>query len=129
MQFTREPGDFNNHIINAYDDHHVMIKAMRYEHSVIITPDKIIDNWSPQNLTELALEHVDALIALKPEIVILGVGPQLQFPPAQFITHLNQANIGIEVMTTAAACRTFNVLLGEGRNVIAALLLHTPAPG
>jgi uncharacterized protein len=91
--------------------------------SFIITPNALITDWLPQSLAELNASHMEQFIELHPAVVILGVGPSLQFPASEVLMPLLNANIGVDVMDTTAACRTFNLLAAEGRNVAAGLLL------
>lgn len=91
--------------------------------STIITPDSLIDNWQPSRPTELAASHMQAVLALEPEIVILGTGRRLCFPPNEIAQACHLVGAGFEVMDTGAACRTYNILAAEGRRVAAALLM------
>lgn len=91
--------------------------------SFVISPGQLWRDWPPQQFEELALEHVAALLELKPELVIFGVGRRFRFPPAELLAPLMIQGIGVEVMDSAAACRTYNVLAAEGRQVVAALLI------
>ena len=89
--------------------------------SLLLSP-QTIDAWPPLCLTDISDEHWDQVLSLEPDVVLLGTGVQQQFlPPAQ-LAALYRAGIGIEQMTTEAACRTFNVLAAEERRVVAALL-------
>jgi uncharacterized protein len=115
--------DSNSFTIRAYNTGEVVINEHRHTGSVIVMPNRIIDNWAPQTFADLADEHFIAISELEPQLVILGTGEQQQFPaPALYAVLLNQG-IGVEVMTTPAACRTYNILVSEGRRVAAALLL------
>ena len=92
---------------------------------MIVTADRLIDNWSPQAVDELTPEHLQALLLdAKPAIVLLGTGGKLCFPHPKVTQIMTAARIGLEVMDTKAACRTYNILVQEGREVAAALLLH-----
>ena len=75
------------------------------------------------SIETLSADHIAAIVELAPEIVLLGTGPAFRFPDAARLAPLYKAGIGVEVMDTPAACRTYNILLGEGRNVVAALIL------
>jgi uncharacterized protein len=90
--------------------------------SCVIAPQQILPDWPPQGVEELAEEHLTDLLQLDPELVILGTGEQLQFPSARLGAALIAQQIGLEVMDTAAACRTYNILVAEGRKVVAALM-------
>ncbi len=91
--------------------------------SAIITPTHLVRDWTPQSFTELDRPHMEILVELAPEIVLLGSGERLLWPDAAVIAPLADAGIGFEVMNTAAACRTYNILMGDGRRVAAALLM------
>lgn len=92
--------------------------------SAIVSAHRLIEDWQPQHLGELRSEHFDELVALKPEIVLIGSGAHQRWPDIGLIRRLQQQGIGVEVMDTGAACRTFNILIAERRNVVAALLLR-----
>jgi len=91
--------------------------------SSIVTPDAIIEHWHAGSLSELAAEQMRAVLACQPEIVLLGTGRRLQFPASEVSQTCHEAGIGLEVMDTGAACRTYNILAMEGRRVVAALLM------
>ncbi len=94
------------------------------EHSLIITPSILIGDWPVQTVETLSTEHIKQIVALAPEIILLGTGKQLQWPNIELLSEISNNGIGIDVMTTAAACRTYNILTYEGRNVAAALMLN-----
>lgn len=94
--------------------------------SLILTSAQMFTDWPPERFEDIAPEHFDRIVELGPEVVIFGSGRRLRFPPAAIGAHLTSLGIGIEVMDTAAACRTFNILMGEGRQVVAALLMIEP---
>ena len=81
--------------------------------------------WNCKRFEDLDARHFEQLAALQPELVIFGSGQQIRFPLGLWIKSLIEQQIGIETMDTQAACRTYNVLAGEGRKVIAALLIET----
>jgi uncharacterized protein len=93
--------------------------------SFLLAPDQAIENWSIDAATLLGAEHVDALLALRPELVILGTGQRQVFPAAAFMAGFLRKSIGIEVMDNAAAARTYNLLASEGRRVVAGFILPT----
>jgi len=100
------------------DNHLGIIKK-----SVSIRTDGTMTHWQPQTTSEFNPEHFLDFVEKTPEIVLLGTGKSLHFPPQDCLSVLQQQNIGYEVMDTAAACRTFNVLVAEGRDVILAVLM------
>ncbi len=109
--------------ITGHGEGSVSVNNQPIDHALIVTPDKIIDPWQIVNLSALSLIDFAHLLELKPELVIFGSGKSFRFPDPRIMAAFSQAHIGFEVMDTAAACRTYNVLAGEGRNVAAALLV------
>ena len=99
------------------------VNGVRYETSLIVMPDRITEDWKVHNLESLVLDNIETLAALKPELVLLGTGDVLRFPDPRLLVNLTHAGIGAEVMDTRAACRTYNILAEEGRNVAAALII------
>ncbi|WP_426689846.1 Mth938-like domain-containing protein [Rhodanobacter ginsengiterrae] len=91
--------------------------------SFLLAPDKAVENWPVTAADMLDASHVQQLLALQPELVVLGTGSRQSFPAAEFMAGFLRKNIGIEVMDNAAAARTYNLLAGEGRRVIAAFIL------
>jgi uncharacterized protein len=86
-------------------------------------PDHIIEDWLVQSFENFSEEHFELLLPLQPEIVLLGTGATLRFPSPSVTKKLIEIKTGVEVMDTNAACRTYNILMAEGRNVAAALLI------
>jgi len=109
--------------IRAYDDGTVTVGNTRYRRSIILTRERLIPDWRPQRPEELNAEDFELLRAEHPEILLLGTGAGIHFPSPALTAPLLQAGIGVEIMDTAAACRTYNILLAEQRHVAAALLL------
>ena len=87
-----------------------------------------VQAWEATDFEALEAAHFERIAALKPEVVIFGSGQRLRFPPAALLRVLIEHRVGIETMDTAAACRTYNVLLAEGRSVVAALLFESLPP-
>lgn len=107
----------------GYGAGHVLVNGIRYEKSLIVTPQRILDDWEPATFEYLATRHFEQIAGLEPEVVLLGAGPSLRFPHPALTRCLTEARIGLEVMDTPAACRTYNILAAEGRKVLAALLI------
>lgn len=89
--------------------------------SCLLSARQLLEEWPPQRLEEIATEHLQPIRELQPEVLLLGSGERLRFPPAPQLALLVGLGIGYEVMDTAAACRTYNVLVAEGRRVVAVL--------
>ena len=98
--------------------------AEKIERSIVIGSHGEKFDWNCSRFEDLTEEHFTMLTATQPELVIFGSGARLRFPPPAFMRALMQRRIGIETMDTLAACRTYNILAGEGRHVIAALLIE-----
>ena len=109
--------------IRSYSEDGIHINDTVYQSSLLLSPTHLLSDWPPHCVAELKSMHWQAVIDLAPSIVILGTGKQQVFPHASVLKDLYAAKLGIEIMTTAAACRTFNILSSEGRHVVAALLL------
>jgi uncharacterized protein len=122
MQLTLENPDFK-YLLRGTNKNTVLVNERWMEKSFILTPFELFESWRPNNIHELAVDDMQALLAFKPSVVILGSGQHHKFPvPAVLAACLTQG-IGIEVMDNAAAARTFNVLATEGRKVAAGFLV------
>jgi uncharacterized protein len=109
--------------IESYTTGMICINGERLTSSLIVSPRLLIHTWPPQSFTDIALQHIEQITQLHPEIILLGTGRQLHFPTSQISALIRQLGIGFEVMDTGAACRCYNLLMGEGRNVVAGLIL------
>src|SRR5215472_18191604 len=123
VKFTLEPGAPVN-LIRGYSESEVRIGETAVHGSCIVTADTLITRWEPQSFAELRAPHLEALLALDPELVVLGTGATQQFPPTEIRALVAQRGVGLEAMHLGAACRTFNVLVQEGRRVAAGLFLR-----
>lgn len=94
--------------------------------SFLLSPDRAVEQWPVNHPRALSGEHVETVLELKPEVVLLGTGMRQEFPPASFMAGFLCKGIGIEVMDNAAAARTYDLLAGEGRRVVAAFILPGP---
>jgi uncharacterized protein len=121
MKFTLETGSGQN-LISAYREGQVTINQRIFTCSLIVTPDRVVE-WLPRRFDELAAKHFDAIAELRPEVVVLGTGARLRWPAPEHLRSLVEARVGLEPMDTGAACRTYNILMSEGRRVVAALLM------
>lgn len=109
--------------IRACQPGEIRIGERTYTRSLVVSATALIEDWPPRAVSQIRAAHLDDVLALQPEILLLGTGARLEFPPAQLLQSIQHAGIGVEVMDTAAACRTFNVLLSEDRRVAAALII------
>lgn len=122
MKLT-EHRDTSINIIRHYTPGEVTINQQHYQHSCIITQQQIINDWNINHIDQLNAEHLQALLAFKPEVLIIGTGETQIFPPAALFGLCAQAGVSLEVMNNAAACRTYNVLTTEDREVVLGLIL------
>lgn len=110
-------------LIRSYAPGEVRIGETVIRSSCLVKADRLVIDWRPQTLAELTVADLEAVLALQPELVVLGSGPRQQFPAPEILGAVLSRGIGCEVMDTGAACRTYNILASEGRPVVAALLL------
>ena len=113
--------------VTGYGEGWVGINGDKVEHSVIISSKGALLPWPCQHPDDLTPNHFQAVSELGIELLIFGSGRRLQFPPTHCLQSLIQLGLGIETMDTQAACRTYNILAGEGRHVAAALIVQKPA--
>lgn len=111
-----------NYQIRAYEAHRIKVNNAWITHSFIITPNQLINPWRPESIIDLKISDIEQITGLNSEVVLLGTGTKLYFPNPELLAPLYALQVGVEIMDTAAACRTYNVLMSEGRNVVAALL-------
>jgi len=123
VKFTLEPNSAA-HLIRGYSDGEIRIGGQRVQRSCIVTAERLITDWEPASFAELSVAHLEEIFALAPELVLLGTGPNQQFPSAAVRATFTARGVGLESMQLGAACRTFNVLLQEERRVAAALFLR-----
>jgi uncharacterized protein len=112
--------------IARHDATRIWVGNQSYAGSLVVPWSGAVRPWAPGRFDELTQAHFDSLLQDNPELVIFGSGARLRFPKPALLQTLIDRRVGLETMDTAAACRTYNVLVSEGRSVIAALLLETP---
>ena len=116
-----------SHLIRHYEAGGITINETVYTRDLIVMPEAVIEEWPSAPVADLVPEHFEALEGHDREILLLGTGRVQRFPPARLIAEMARRGIGLEVMDTAAACRTYNVLMSEDRRVAAALMMIEPA--
>ncbi len=109
--------------IHGYEPGEVVINGRRFQRSLVLLPDRVIDDWPPQSFDELDEQDFERLTDLNADLILLGTGQRQAFPAPTLYRSLMERNIGIEIMGTPAACRTYNILMAEERLVAAALIL------
>ncbi|MFZ5525404.1 MAG: Mth938-like domain-containing protein [Pseudomonadota bacterium] len=123
MKFQPDRPEGTN-IIHAVTRTQVSVNGQPYTTSVLVPGNAPLSAWAPENLSALTADHIAEILPFRPELVILGSGPTLRFAHPSVLRPLIEAGIGVETMDTPAACRTYNVLMSEGRKVLAALIIH-----
>ena len=116
-----DPGDTK--LFTAHGAGHVMVNGERYDRSIVVMAEAVRSDWMVDGFEELDESHFDYFLSLKPDVLLLGTGTSQRFPHPRLYRALTAAGIGVECMDTAAACRTYNILVAESRRVIAAILI------
>jgi uncharacterized protein len=120
VQLTRDIAAAN--LIHAYEPGRVRIGERWLSGNLIVAPERLIEDWGARAPAEVTVADLEPALAMQPEILLLGTGETLVWPEADLMSALAARGIGLEIMSTPAACRTFNVLVHERRRVAAALL-------
>ena len=111
------------HFVKRYAPGELVLNTGAHTDSIIVYQDKVL-SWEPRDITELTVGEISNLVALKPGMIILGTGQKQSFPESELLAAIYEARIGIEIMSTRAACQTYNLLADEGRDVLAALIIN-----
>ena len=122
MKFSQEFGA-GTFAITAYDDGLIKVNGTVHTTSLIIAPEQLDTEWAAETFDDLSTESLAPVLEWGPEIVVLGTGARQRFPTPAVFRMFQEKGVGLEVMDTGSACRTYNVLMAEGRRVAAALLL------
>lgn len=122
MRFARDDSSGIN-VIRGYGPGEIRINDQSLRVGVIVSATQLLVEPDLRSVADLGAEHQTRLAQLAPDLVLVGSGVRQAFPPASFGAHFLNAGVGFEVMDTGAACRTFNVLVSEGRNVAALLIV------
>ncbi len=112
--------------VTAYGPGFVQINQQHYPHSVLFFPEGEVQTWPVAEFDQLEWAHFSSVLARRPEILLLGSGTRQKFLAPKLVAALSQAHIGVESMDTPAACRTYNILMSEGRQVAAAFIVDSP---
>jgi len=108
-------------IVTASGAGWIRVGAIEYRENVVLLPDDVVKGWAPAGFDALTARDFAQLLSHRPEIVLLGTGATQRLPHPRLLAALHEARVGVEAMDTRAACRTFNILVAEGRRVAAAL--------
>ena len=122
MQLIHERPDFE-YFLRGADGNSALVNDRRLAASFIVAPDRLVEGWPVTDARTLTPDDLAPLLALQPELILLGTGAVQAFPPPEAQAACLSRGIGLEAMTNAAAARTYNVLAGEGRRVVAGFVL------
>lgn len=123
MHFSRDNCS-SDLLIRGYGNGVITVGEQQFAQSLILSREVLMADWRPQQVAELLYDDFAPVVDIAPEVLVLGTGSALKFPSPALTARLLQIGIGVEVMDTAAACRTYNILLSEERQVVAALLAN-----
>ena len=119
---------FNNVKSNAnkiisYSNDCFQLSGKVVQKNIVISRKRVCEDFLTDDYQDFALQHLDKLMLWQPEIIVIGSGKKLNFPNKEWADYVNKKNVGFELMNTGAACRSYNLLIDEGRNVVACLFL------
>jgi uncharacterized protein len=110
-------------LVTSYDDDHIVVNGEYFHSSLVLTGQKADPDWAPVKPSDINIEIIEQLLSYQPELIVLGTGRKIVFPEPEAMVLCAKKGVGLEVMDSASACRTYNVLLSEEREVVAGLLL------
>jgi uncharacterized protein len=113
--------------VRRADARSIVVVDRSFNKSIILTRDTVIDDWGVIDVAIMTPDHVEPIVALKPDVVLLGTGARQRFPSQEVLAAFLRRGVGVEVMDNAAAARTWDILAGEGRNVVAAFVVGDEA--
>ena len=122
MQLNLERPDYNWSLRGAEGDH-ALVNDRILRASFVVSPDTLLEHWPVTDAATLEVAQLEPILAMRPEVVVLGTGARQVFPPPAILAAFLTRGLGIEVMTNAAAARTYSVLAGEGRRVVAGFVI------
>ncbi|HET9485678.1 MAG TPA: Mth938-like domain-containing protein [Xanthomonadales bacterium] len=122
MHFNLHPPD-TAYYVRRCEDGAITVVDRELRTSFVLSADRLVEPWPVHDVATLDADAIAPIVALEPEVVLLGTGARLRFPPQSVLAQFLTRGIGVEVMDNAAAARTFNVLAQEGRRVVAAFIL------
>ncbi|WP_019571241.1 Mth938-like domain-containing protein [Thioalkalivibrio sp. ALMg3] len=114
----------DSYIVTGYESGRVGINQFAHSRSLIVRPHELRTDWPVDSVEQLGVDHLQAILDAPPEVLLIGTGTVQQFPDRAVWRHLRSQGLGVEIMDTAAACRTYNLIMAEGRDVAAALIIN-----
>jgi uncharacterized protein len=122
MKFAQDSQE-DGYVITAYDDNSVSINGKKFSQSLVVASTRLHENWAIADIERLTSSHIELVLSFQPELIIIGTGNSLVFPAVETYSDIIGHGIGVDFMDTGAACRTYNILMSEGRDVVAGLIL------
>ncbi len=122
MKFAQDSQD-EGYVITAYGEDTVSLNGKVFERSLIVANTEFSEDWDVTGIDQLTDEHIAQVLSFEPELIIIGTGSKLVFPQVEIYAAIIKQGIGVDFMDTHAACRTYNILMSEGRGVVAGLIL------
>ncbi len=122
MKFAQDSQE-DGYVITAYDDNSVSINGKTFSQSLVVANTRLKENWDVSDIELLTQNHIETVLSFQPELIIIGTGNRLVFPAIEIYSGIIEYGIGVDFMDTGAACRTYNILMSEGRDVVAGLIL------
>jgi uncharacterized protein len=122
MKFAQDSQE-DGYVITAYDDNSVSINGKTFSQSLVVANTRLKENWGVSDIELLTANHIETVLSFQPELIIIGTGNRLFFPAIEIYSGIIEHGIGVDFMDTGAACRTYNILMSEGRDVVAGLIL------
>ena len=122
MKFAQD-SQYEGYVITAYDKNSISINGKTFSKSLIVTTRQLQKSWDIAAIESLQANHINQILSFNPELIIIGTGNSLVFPSVETYSSIIKQGIGVDFMDTGAACRTYNILMTEGRDVVAALIL------
>lgn len=110
-------------VLRAADGASARVNERQLHASFVLSPNRLVDDWPVRDVKAMTPQDLEPVLALDPEVILLGSGAAQKFPPAAVMAACLSRGVGLETMTNAAAARTFNILAGEGRRVVAAFVI------
>jgi uncharacterized protein len=122
MKFAQDSQE-DGYVITAYGNDTISVNGKTFSQSLILANTQFSDSWDVSAIEQLAADHIDEVLSFNPELIIIGTGSKLIFPAVEIYAAIIKHGIGVDFMDTHAACRTYNILMSEGRGVVAGLIL------
>lgn len=122
MKFAQDSQE-DGYVITAYDDNSVSINGKTFSQSLVVASTRLHEHWDIADIELLNSSHIELVLSFQPELIIIGTGKNLVFPAIEIYSGIIEHGVGVDFMDTGAACRTYNILMSEGRDVVAGLIL------